>query len=142
MIRVAIVLLVLGVRLAAQQPATPESFCTFPPAPFQEKVRKEHGEGFALVETKHFRLISDSCPRYRKLIAGGLEQFYGLVHDRFFKKEMKPVAVFLIDGGSRPSSSASAGSPPLRSRHVKRRRPGRGIAARGVRFEVFRAIRS
>jgi hypothetical protein len=98
MIRAASLVVVFAALVAAQEPATPESFCTIPPAVAQEKVSKEHGAGFALVETKHFRLISDSCPRYRKLIAGGLEQFYGLVHDRFFKKEMKPVVVFLIDG--------------------------------------------
>ena len=98
MLRPAVLLPIFALALPAQQPATPESLCTSPPAAAQEKVRKEHGDGFAVVETKHIRLISDSCPRYRKLIAGGLEQFYGLVHDRFFKKEMKPVVVYLIDG--------------------------------------------
>jgi hypothetical protein len=91
-------LMVLAAIAGAQQPATPESLCTIPPAAAQEKVKKEFGDAFAVVETKHFRLISDSSPRYRKLIAGGLEQFYTLVHPRFFKKEMKPVVVYLIDG--------------------------------------------
>jgi len=93
-------LLVLGTFVASvvAQAPTPESLCTIPGDAEQEKVRKEFGPTFSVVETARFRVVSDCAPRYRKLIAGGLQQFYDAVHGRFFKKEMKRVAVYLIDG--------------------------------------------
>jgi hypothetical protein len=97
-LRVAAAIALAAWFTIAQAPKTPESYCTFPAEAEQQKVRKEFGTNFGILETKHFRLISDSTLRYRKLVAGNLEQFYGLVHPRFFKKEMRPVVVYLIDG--------------------------------------------
>jgi hypothetical protein len=97
---VAGLVMVAATAIGQDGPKKPEDFCSTPPDAAIEKVRKEFGAGFSVVETKRFRLVSDCSPRYRALIAGGLEQFYTLVHRRFFKKDMKPVVVYLIDASA------------------------------------------
>lgn len=77
----------------------PDDFVHAPSEKGQKTVREKLGQSFRVLETDHFQVISDASPRYHRLIAGTLEQFYLLVHPRFFATEMKPVAVYLIHGG-------------------------------------------
>jgi hypothetical protein len=82
----------------AQQP--PELLVREASAEAQAAVRAELGSGFRLLETDHFRVISDTSPRYHRMVGGVLEQFYQLVHPRFFEREMAPLPFYLIDGGT------------------------------------------
>jgi len=82
------------------RPATPESMCADAPAFVQAKVRVECGPAFAALDTKHFRLISDCSSRLSKLMAGSLEQFYVAMHDRFFKAELTPVTVYVVEAAA------------------------------------------
>ena len=65
----------------------------------QARVKAEFGEGFRVLETKHFRVISDTSIRYHTVITGTLEQFHELEQPRFFQHDMKMINFYLINGG-------------------------------------------
>jgi len=65
----------------------------------QRRVQAELGPRFRLLETDHFRVISDTSPRYHSVVSGVLEQFHQQVRSRFFDRDMQPLSFYLIDGG-------------------------------------------
>lgn len=77
----------------------PADLVTEPGKEEQEKVKAKFGEGFRVLETDHFRVISDTSVRYHTVAAGLLEQFHQLARPRFFKQDMKMVDCHLINGG-------------------------------------------
>lgn len=77
----------------------PEAYVVHPPVAAPTALRAELGEGFRVVETEHFRVISDTSVRYHTVVAGVLEQFYQIVHPRFFVHEIAPVDFYLINDG-------------------------------------------
>jgi len=78
----------------------PEELVAEPGHAEQEKARAAYGDRFRVLTTKHFHVISDTSIRYHTVVAGLLEQFYQLVHPRFFIADMKPVRFYLINGGN------------------------------------------
>jgi len=84
-----------GVASAQEQP--PEALVREPGPEQQAAVRAEFGPGFRVLETDHFRVISDTSPRYHRVVSGVLEQFHQLVRPRFFDRDIKPVPFYLID---------------------------------------------
>jgi len=99
---VCLVCTVFFVRLPADPVPTlqvPESFIHFPDEQTQAQIRGEFGGSWRVVETEHFRVMSDSSRRYHCIIAGLLEQFYQEVHPRFFTQPMARIDVYLVNGG-------------------------------------------
>ena len=88
--------LLFAMTAVAQDPITPESMCYTPPEPVQAKLRKEWGPAFAVVETTHFRVVSDCSRRYHQLVAGSLEQFYLDIRKRFLGRELPQTTVGLF----------------------------------------------
>jgi hypothetical protein len=97
--RVSIGCLLLVAAAAAAAQELPESFVREPGPEQQAAVRAELGPGFRVLETDHFRVLSDTSVRYHRVVTGVLEQFYQQVAPRFFEREMAPLPFYLIDGG-------------------------------------------
>jgi hypothetical protein len=98
-----VLLLAVVTTLAASTPSSaqrrPDEFVLDSGESEQVRIRVEFGDRFRVLETKHFRVISDTSIRYHTVVAGLLEQFLQLVQPRFFEREMEPVSFFLINGG-------------------------------------------
>lgn len=77
----------------------PNELVAVPSTEKQTKVREEFGNKFRVLETNHFLVISDTSIRYHTVVAGLLEQFHTLVQPRFFKRDIKKVTFYLINGG-------------------------------------------
>jgi hypothetical protein len=77
----------------------PNELVTDPGTGEQAKVQEEFGNKFRILETKHFRIISDTSIRYHTVVAGILEQFHNLVQPRYFKQDIKKLNFYLINGG-------------------------------------------
>lgn len=96
-------LLALGLMLSSPIQALaqtkPEEVVADPGTAAQQEVRAEFGERFRVLETEHFRVVSDASVRYHTVVAGLLEQFYQLVRPRFFERDIAIVDLFLINGG-------------------------------------------
>jgi hypothetical protein len=83
----------------ASAPAPPEALVRDPGAQAQADVRSEYGAGFRVLETDHFRVISDTSLRYHTVVTGVLEQFHQQVQPRFFEREIERLPFYLINGG-------------------------------------------
>ena len=65
----------------------------------QARVQTKLGPQFRVLETAHFRVISDTSPRYHTVVSGVIEQFYQQVRPRFFEHDIERLPFYLINGG-------------------------------------------
>ena len=100
--RVRIAALAIGLLLpaVAASQAEPDAFVREPDAREQAVVRAELGPRFRVLETDHYRVFSDTSPRYHRVVSGVLEQFHQLVRPRFFERDVDPLPFYLIEGGA------------------------------------------
>jgi hypothetical protein len=75
----------------------PDAFLREPDRQAQDAVRKQLGARYRLLVTDHYRVFSDTSPRYHRVVAGVLEQFHQLVRPRFFERDIEPVDFYLIE---------------------------------------------
>ncbi len=90
--------LLLAAAAAAQQ--EPDAFVREPGEREQAAVRAELGPRFRVLETDHYRVFSDTSPRYHRVVSGVLEQFHQAVQPRFFEHDGAPISFYLIEGGA------------------------------------------
>jgi hypothetical protein len=98
LVRTSSILLFLSSAVLRSQD-TPETIVRVPPEAAQAAIRKEFGSNFRVMETDHFKVISDTSVRYHRLSAAVMERVQAEMRSKYLKADFKPVTVYLIERG-------------------------------------------
>lgn len=97
--RAAIGLSLLLVGASGSAPTRPEELVRPAGSLGRADVRAHFGPSFRVLNTEHYRVVSDTSERFHVVVSGVLELFYREVHPRFFVREPERLPFYLFHEG-------------------------------------------